>query len=349
MLNATNSPLLRAVLQILLIIGVIALLFYGKALLLPLLVAGILALVLDPLVEKLINLGLPEGLAITGAVLVLVAFFAGLFLAVGQQVNTFIENWPVVKQSISDALNAFREKFGLGALIPKLPSSEGEGGMLKNLPFTGYDVMGVGSSFVGVLTDFLLTFVYLILFLSQKHRLREFVLRLMADEQRGLTHRTMNEGREVVQSYLRGRLILMAILTVLYVIGFLIIGLEYAFMIAVLVAIMSIIPYLGNIIGGLIAIALAFAGGGGSSAIIGVLLTIGLAQTLESYVLTPLIVGDEVDLNPLATIICVLGLTLLWGPVGAIIAIPLTGIARVVFSHVKGLKDYAFLLGQEEF
>ena len=61
----------------------------------------------------------------------------------------------------------------------------------------------------------------------------------------------------------------------------------------------------------------------------------------------PIVVGDEVKLNPLATIVCVIGMTVLWGPVGAIIAIPVFAIIRVVFSHVPGLEDYAYLLDAE--
>jgi len=72
-----------------------------------------------------------------------------------------------------------------------------------------------------------------------------------------------------------------------------------------------------------------------------------IAQVLESYILTPMIVGDEVSINPLTTIVCVMGMSLLWGPVGAIIAIPLFAIMRVVFSHIEGLRDYAYLIGQE--
>jgi predicted PurR-regulated permease PerM len=72
-----------------------------------------------------------------------------------------------------------------------------------------------------------------------------------------------------------------------------------------------------------------------------------IAQMLESYVLTPMIVGDEVSLNPLTTIICVVGMSILWGPIGAIIAIPMFAILRIVFSHVDGLKNYAYLIGQK--
>lgn len=350
-MNATGHPkLLAAVLKIFLLIGGVVVLYYGRGLLLPLAVAGLLAMLIDPIDAKLRARGWNKGLAITGAFIVLVLFFAGLFLAIGQQSLNFSENWPSTKAKLVSQINDLRSSTGLEGVIPKLdPAGQENTGenLFSQLPITGSGIFGFFSSAFGLLGDFLLMLVYVVLLLAHKLRLREFLLRRMPDAVRGTTHQTINESVNIAQDYLRGRLILIAILTVLYAIGFTVIGLDYALLIALLVAVMSIIPYLGNIIGGLFACAMVFAGSGGSSAIIGVLITMSLAQTLESYVLTPLIVGDEVDINPLFTILGVIGMTLLWGPVGAIVAIPIFAILRIVCSHVDGLEDYAFLLGQE--
>ncbi|OAV43296.1 hypothetical protein A3850_001750 [Lewinella sp. 4G2] len=311
-------------------------------------VAGILALIIDPIDDKLRSFGWKPGFAIFGAFFVLLLFFLILFFAIGQQVNAFVENWPEIEQSLSAQLNKFRSNSGLGSLIPELPSGDPDESMMADMPVSGGSILSILGTTIGAMGDFVLTLVYVILLLTQKQRLRHFILRLSPDEDRGLAHQTLNESRTVVQRYLRGQLILIATLSVLYAIGFLIVGMDYAILIAILVAFMSLIPYLGNIIGGLIAVALAFSDGGGSYAVFGVLITMSVAQVVESYFLTPLIVGDEVSLNPLATIICVVGLAILWGPVGAVIAIPLTGIIRTIFSHVKGLQDFAFLMGQDK-
>ncbi len=124
-------------------------------------------------------------------------------------------------------------------------------------------------------------------------------------------------------------------------------GLDYAILIALLVATLSLIPYLGNIIGGVFALALAFASGG-DGAVLGVLITMSLAQLLENYVLMPFVVGDEVNINPLTTIVCVVAMSIVWGPVGAIIAIPIFAIIRVVCQRIPGLEDYAYLMGQDD-
>lgn len=353
--NPSGSRLTATVLRLALLIGLTIVLYYGSGILLPLTVAGLLAMMLSPVHDKLMAWGLSSSLAITGTVLLLLVFVGGLAVAVGTQAMTFADNWGEIQKNVKSQLGKVRESVPLGHLIPKLgdaasSAAAGEGGAtggsgsVNQLPVSRSGVMSFFSGTIGVLGDYFLMMVYIVLFLAQKSQLREFLLRRMPDDQRGETHRTINESMDIVQKYLRGRLILIAVLSVLYGVGFLVIGLDYAILLAVLAAVLSIIPYLGNIIGGLLAVAVAVATGDGMTITLSVLGVMAVAQVLESYVLLPLIVGEEVDLNPLATIVCVIGMTIVWGPVGAIVAIPIFAILRIICSHVPGLEDYAFLL-----
>lgn len=353
MQDVSLSRLPRVVLQMALVIAVVVFLYFGKGLLLPIIVAALLAMLLDPVHEKLMSWGLKSGLAIAVCMLVLIAFFGGLFGAIGQQANAFSENWPETQAKLTEQISTLRSAYGLEGVIPNvkgktLTGTGKEDGIMDNIPTGESGIMDFLSATFGVMGDFMLMLIYVILLLTQKNRIREFVLRLMPDEHRGETHRTLNESRDVVQKYLRGYLIVIGILAALYSVGFLASGLDYAILIAFLAATLSLIPYLGNIIAGLFAVALAYSSGGDSGAIIGVVITMSLAQVLESYILTPVIIGDEVSLNPLMTIIGVVAMGLLWGPVGAIIGIPLFAILRIICSHVEGLKPYAYLMGQEK-
>ncbi|MBC6994379.1 AI-2E family transporter [Neolewinella lacunae] len=363
MTNATPSRLPGAVLRLALIVLTITILYFGRALLLPLAVAGVLATLLSPIDDKLRSWGWPSKLAIAGAVSVLLLFFAILFAAIGQQARGFAENWPQTKERVNEQLDELKEKYKIEQFLPgnsgESASGEGEsapsgsGGEASTQAQSGSSPVGSSSilSFIGttfgVLGDFFLMLIYVILILAQKERIRKFVIRRTPDKSRKATEKTLAESGAVVQKYLHGTLILIGTLAVLYSVGFLIIGLDYAILIALLVATLSLIPYLGNIIGGLFALALAFATGG-DGAVLGVLITMTVAQLLENYVLTPLVVGDEVNINPLTTIVCVVGMSIVWGPVGAIIAIPIFAILRVVFQRIPGLEDYAYLMGQED-
>ena len=369
-----DSPkLLGFVLRLAAVIGVVAILYFGKSVLLMLTIAGLIAVLLDPLDNKLRGWGWKPGLAIAASVMVVVLFFAAIFAAIGQQANSLAEDWPKIEERLTEQIEKARTQVPMlggggggeaaaqegtspapdstatsqGGQSTGGGSGGGGGSLLEQLPFGSEQITGALSKTMSVLGDFLLMFVYIVLFLSQKERLREFVLRRAPEDKRGETHQTINEATDVAQHYLKGRLILILILSVLYGVGFTLVGLDYAIVIAVLVAVLSIIPYLGNIIGGGIAVAIAIASGGGSTTIFGVLGTMALAQVLESYILTPLIVGDEVDINPLTTIVAVIGFTVMWGAVGAIVAIPVVAMVRIVFKHIRGMEDYAYLLGQE--
>lgn len=354
----SSSKLSGLVLRLFLVIGIVTILYFGKSVLLTLTLGGMLAILLDPIDERLRGWGWKPGLAIAGSTLLLLLFFAGLFFTVGKQATRFAENWPQIERNLNERVAAIQSQLPTNTAnsdttqvedAPVEPSGSGNttGSIMGQLPVDGSQVTGLLSTTMGILGDFLLVLVYVVLFLSQKERLREFVLRATPDDKRGLTHQTINEGAAVAQKYLKARLILILILSVLYTVGFLLAGLDYAVVIAVLAAVLSVIPYLGNIIGGLLALAIALAGGGGNEALIGVVITMSVAQLLESYILTPLIVGDEVEINPLTTIVAVIAFTVMWGAVGAIVAIPIVAILRIVLSHMEGTKDYAYLLGQE--
>lgn len=344
-----ESGLFRAVLVIFLVIGAVYAMYYSRAFILPILVAALLAMLVNPLDNLLQEKGWPYWASITVCMLIISAFFVGLFFAVGQQTLSFADNWPEIKANFAEQVNALRQNFGLQGMIPDLSSTgPDDEGMLEKLPINNSTLFSFLGSSLSIVGDFLLMMVYIILMLAQKERIREFIVRRAPQGERGEAHYAVNESLDVAQRYLRGRLILIAILTVLYGIGFTVSGVSYALLLAVLAAVTSLIPWIGNIFGGLIAVAISFANGDGNSALLGIGITMGIAQTLESYVLTPLIIGEEVNLNPLTVILGVLGLNFIWGPIGALIGIPVLAIFRVVCSHVDGLEDYAYLLGTEK-
>jgi predicted PurR-regulated permease PerM len=358
------SPLLKkSLFKILLLLGIFSLLYLGKGVLVPLVVAALLALMLNPIHSWAIEQrGWKNSVATGLSLAILVLIFGGLFTAIGSQAVRFGEELPTIQKRVIKQYESLKDQISSSSGIAQLSGSSNSNSA-DSIQTTTSPAMNVNSvdpseivsgsqatSFLmntgGVLANFLLVFVYVALLLSQKERLREFVLRRMPESERGTTHQTINESRDVAQQYLRGRLILIAILTVLYSVGFIFSGLDYAIVIALLVATLSIIPYLGNIIGGFIAIALSLTSPeAGTDQIYGIMITIAIAQFLESYLLTPLIVGKEVSINPLTTIIAVVAFNALWGPVGAVVAIPLVAILKIFCEHVKGLEDYAFLLG----
>ncbi|MEJ7671601.1 MAG: AI-2E family transporter [Chitinophagaceae bacterium] len=82
--------------------------------------------------------------------------------------------------------------------------------------------------------------------------------------------------------------------------------------------------------------------------LIGVLITYAVVQFIQTYILEPLVVGAEVNINPLFTIIAIVLGELIWGIPGMVLAIPLTGIFKIICDNVEPLKPYGFLIGKEK-
>ncbi|HZF99642.1 MAG TPA: AI-2E family transporter, partial [Chitinophagales bacterium] len=137
-------------------------------------------------------------------------------------------------------------------------------------------------------------------------------------------------------------------LWVMYSIGFSIAGVENAFFFAVLCGLLEIVPFVGNIAGTLLTLAMSVVQGGGTGVLIGILVTYGVVQFVQTYLLEPLVVGAEVSINPLFTIVGLVAGEMLWGIPGMIMAIPLMGIAKIVCDHVEPLKPYAYLIGNDK-
>lgn len=202
--------------------------------------------------------------------------------------------------------------------------------------------------FFGFLGTALLTLVYIFFFLLYRSKFRKSVVRMVPKDKRNNANEVIGDSVEVSQNYLVGKLILCAIIAVCYAIGLSLSGIKNAILIAVLASLLTLIPYLGNIIGFGLAMAMALFSGGGTTALIGVVLTFGITQFLESYLLEPYVVGDKVHINPVMVIIAVVLGNAVWGVVGMLIAIPVLGIAKVVFDHVAALNPLGYLLGQED-
>ena len=82
--------------------------------------------------------------------------------------------------------------------------------------------------------------------------------------------------------------------------------------------------------------------------IIGILVTYFVVQFIQSYILEPLVVGAEVNINPLFTILGIIAGELIWGIPGMVLAIPLLGILKIVCDHIPALRAYGFLIGEEK-
>ena len=196
--------------------------------------------------------------------------------------------------------------------------------------------------------DTLLALVYIFCLLHYRDKFWEFLLRLFPTEENTKVARIVNATSDVARKYLWGRLILIFILAVLYGIGFVIIGLQNALFLALIAAIFTFVPYIGPLIGFVFPLLVALASQNVLTLVLGVLAVYLVAQFVESYILEPMIVGSEVNLNPFFTILAIVVGGLMWGVPGMILGIPILGIVRIILENIEPLRPYAFLLGEQQ-
>ena len=198
------------------------------------------------------------------------------------------------------------------------------------------------------LVDGLLVLVYIFLFMYFRRHLKTFVLKLVPQSEKNNAQQIIHDIQHVAQQYIGGLAMMIAFLWVMYGIGFSIVGVKNALFFAILCGLLEIIPFVGNLTGNALTILMAITQGGGSNMIIGILVTYAIVQFIQSYILEPLVVGAEVNINPLFTIIILVVGELVWGIPGMVLAIPLLGIVKIICDHIEPLKPYGFLIGEEK-
>jgi predicted PurR-regulated permease PerM len=198
------------------------------------------------------------------------------------------------------------------------------------------------------MVDAILVLVYLFLFICSRAHLKKFVLMIVPSSDTKETEQIINDSGKMAQKYISGMSMMIGMLWILYGIGFSIAGVENALFFAVLCGILEIIPFIGNLTGTALTVLMVISQGGDDVMIIAVLGTYLVVQFLQTYILEPLVVGSEVNINPLFTILVLVLFELIWGIPGMVLAIPMLGIVKIVCDHVRPLKPYGFLMGKEK-
>lgn len=330
------------------LIALCAILYFGKHFLIPLAFGALLAMIFYPLMLKFRRWRLPDWTGIVASLLILFVIASIFTLIIVFQTQSLIEDWPEIRQELEQRQDQV-EDFMINNL--GIASEERVQQFKDRLGQQTSQIQQLLSSFFGsfftIVTGLALSIIYLVIFLWEEKRLMRFLVKINSERAPEQTREMVNGCRNIAAQYLTGRLILVGVLGIFYSLGFYLFGLNYAIPIAILVALLSLIPYLGNIIGGAIAILIALATGNGIHTILGVLGTMAGMQVLENNVLTPWILGERMALNTLATIIGVIGFSFLWGIAGTVLAIPMLGVVKTAFAFYPASQPYAHLLGTE--
>jgi predicted PurR-regulated permease PerM len=157
-----------------------------------------------------------------------------------------------------------------------------------------------------------------------------------------------NESDEVLAAFVRGQLLVMLCLSVIYALGLSLLGLNYALLIGILAGLASIVPYLGFAVGIAAAMTIALFQFDGYGPLMMVFAVFGVGQLIESFVLTPLLVGDRIGLHPVAVIFAILSGGQLFGFLGVLLALPVAAVIMVLLRHLHTGYINSPLYGQQD-
>ncbi len=298
-----------------------------------LVVAGFLSIVLNPLVNALQRRGLGRGTAtgvVFGGLLVGVAAFFGAILApLYTEVRDFVDNAP---QYIEDLRGSalFRD---LDARYDVLERAQREAAELpERLPATAPAALGfAGTVFTVVFETVTVLFLTLFLLLELPSIARA-VERLLMPGPRRQVQRLGGEINRTVAGYVAGNLLISAIAGTSTAIALLVLGVPYAFVLGLLMALADLVPLVGATAGGAVIVLVAFTQG----VVPGVAMIAFMVvyQQVENHILQPVVMNRTVSVSPFIVILSVLVGTTLLGVLGALLAIPAAGSLQILLRQV---------------
>jgi predicted PurR-regulated permease PerM len=315
-----------------------------RDILVPVAFAIIIAILLNPLVNKFRNRKISHVLSITIAMLIAIFVFAAILYFLSSQIVGFGENIPTLKTKFVAILRELQQwvqtKFGIA--INKQVQ------LLNDAVNSSKALLGqtVGTA-VGTLTVIFLLPVYVFLLLFYKALILNFLYEVFAEENTRQVGEILNQTKTAIQSYMVGLLLEALIVAVLNSTALMILGIDYAILLGVIGAILNMIPYIGGIIAIALPVLMATVTKDGFSSQLGVIAAYAIIQFVDNNILVPRIVSSKVQINALFSILVVLLGGALWGVPGMFLSIPAVAILKIIFDRIDGLKPWGKLLGDE--
>jgi len=320
--------------------------YVAQEIIVPFLYATIIAVLLNPIVNFLVRKRMKRIIAITIAVLVAIIFTLGIIYLITSQLKMFQSTFPKLElkftQMINDGAHWVSAKFNVS---PQKLSAW--------LAKTKTEIMSNGNALIGqtlltisgLLIIIFLVPVYIFMILYYKPLLLEFIRMLFDKIHKHKVEEVLLQTKTIIQSYLNGLLIEALIVASLNSLALLLLGIDYAILLGIIGALLNVIPFIGGILSVAMPITIALATKDSASYPILVLLLYMVIQFFDNHYITPKIVASKVKVNALMAVVVVLIGNALWGLPGMFLAIPLTGVLKVIFEHIDQLTPWAFLLG----
>ncbi|NEM97909.1 AI-2E family transporter [Pontibacter sp. BT327] len=328
------------------IILLIWLLQMFKSVLVPFAFAVLFAMLLLPLVQDLeTKLRVPRPIAILFSIILIVIVLGLVIWFLSVQLLNLTSELDKIGSNVSDLVDKvqlfLQTKFGIepsnkSDLVRNAISS------LQNLAttFLGNTI----SMTTGAIAALTIVPIFVFCLLYYRDHLQQFMFRFVSKDRRSSMIQTVTNIQEVVQSYISGLMIVIVIVALLNSAGLLLLGVKYAIFFGIFASILTIIPYIGILIGAMLPALFTLATTGHLIDAVLVIVVFMVVQFMEGNFITPFVVGSKVSINPFAAILGLLIGGEVWGAPGMILSIPIIAMLKVIFDVYEPLKPFGFLL-----
>ncbi len=350
MRNVTLPFYARLALTLLMVVLICFILSVARNIFIPLLFGLLIAILLFPL-NRFFQHKLHFGRlwAAIVSVLLFISALAGFIYFMAFQLINFSSDFPQLRKRFQEIFDSLQHWLSYKLHITSRQQSNyierSVNGILESIgnSMSNFFVLVTGNL---LLTIFVLIFTFFILY--HRRLLLRFVLHLFHVEYREKVREVILETKSLINAYVLGLVIEMALISIVNCTMFLIMDIRYALLLGVMAAVLNIIPYLGIYTSIVICMLVTFANSTSNMALeVGAGLFI--VHLFDANILFPKIIGGRVKMNPFITIVAVIVGEFLWGIPGMFLFIPITGIMKLISERVEGMEAWGILIGVEEY
>ena len=365
-------PGLRGLLTLSVGVVLVAALYFGREVFIPLVLAVLLSFVLAPVVSLLRRIKLGRVPSVIVAVLLALCVIGGIGAVIGTQVAGLAGNLPQYQVTVQrkvaglqqgwlgeanrvlgkvshEVQDVTRKADAAGTTAETGPAGDTPKAQLVRVQEAEPSPLALAERVLGPvvspLTDVFIVLVVVVFLLLQREDLRNRMIRLFGSSDLHRTTVAMDDAAGRLGTYFLAQLGMNAAFGVLIGIGLWLIGVPNPLLWGVFSAIMRFVPYIGAFVSGVFPVALAAAVDPGWSMVIETAALFLIAEPVFGQVIEPLLYGHSTGLSPFAVIVSTLFWGFLWGPIGLILSTPFTVCLVVLGRHVDSLEFFDILLG----
>lgn len=318
---------------------------FVETLFFPFLLAGVLYYLFRPFVNLLDKYKVPKTVAIIGIYLTVIGFFTVLVLLVGpllqKEVNSLVNNLPYLVNEIRDIIidlqeNEWFDRFQIAETLALDKLSENMTAYVTQaINIISTNIAGLLGFIANVIIFFIIIPFILFYMLKEGEKAPDQVLKLFPEKQRIEGRKILSDMDSKLSSYIQGQILVSFCVGVLMFVGFLIIGIDYALILAIIAMFTNVIPFVGPWIGTVPALIVAMID---SPFMVGkILAVIIIVQQVESNFISPQIMGKKMAIHPLTIILLLIVAGRFAGIIGMLLAVPTYAVGKVVVSHTYRL------------